>query len=384
MCVLEDTAKASGRREQCDYTGLCLPELVDRIVRASDRLALNELHDRRTLFLLKNGQRVLFSQFVDELCGSAMARSWAGCERWVLDRAYDLTVDKFSHLPGNDAETPTGGPDCRHYFRAFLSQMAVAVGTTSLRNRAQEETRAARILQQLVVRHLRFSCWEARRACHRTRSRYVWRVVGGEIYIWMPAYLHHGQRRAWLEANVDRPDPSRSGEKRRVQRIVDQQLGVSRHLPLDEEAQPAIADAENVQTAGTPTEEEIGALGLAQAVANEKAENICMQRPAIRALGCERLRQLVLRIFHQLLDGDYRDGEIADAFSLNKATFSRFAGSRWQKSSSKLPDLWMNVAETLARHEAFVEAAIGAGVWPRVKQIVSDTDEPLERRNLDE
>ena len=345
MCqVLADKTKAYSRREQRDYAGLCLPELVGRIVRASDRLALGELHDRRTLFLLENGQRVLFAQFVDALYGAAVARSWAGCEQWVLDRAYDLTVDKFSHLPDPDPAAPTGGSDCRHYFRAFLVKMGGSTRFVSRRNHAEQEILAAMALQRLVTKHFKLSYWEARRACYRVRSRYVWSVAGGKVCIWMPAYLHHGQRRAWLEANVDGPDPSQPDEQHRIQRIVDERLGVPRHWSLDEEALPAIADAEDAQTATTPTEEEIGALGLAQAVANEKAENIRVQRQAIQALGRERLKQLVLRVFDQLLEGEYRDGEIAAAFNLSKATFSRFAGSRWQTSSSKLPDLWMNVA----------------------------------------
>jgi len=38
----------------------------------------------------------------------------------LSERAYDLTLDKFMNLPTGPGHI---GPDCRHYFGAFLTAM---------------------------------------------------------------------------------------------------------------------------------------------------------------------------------------------------------------------------------------------------------------------
>jgi hypothetical protein len=114
---------------------------------------------------------------------------------------------------------------------------------------------------------------------------------------------------------------------------------------------------------------------LAETVAGEKVNNLEGQRKAIRALGGPNLRILILRVFEDLSRECYRDSALADAFSLSKATFSRFAGSRWQTNSkSVVPDLWANTAKVLAHHSDFVEMAREAGVWPQIEVIVRAED----------
>jgi hypothetical protein len=105
---------------------------------------------------------------------------------------------------------------------------------------------------------------------------------------------------------------------------------------------------------------------LAEAVADEKVKNIQKQRESIRALGKERLEQLILRIFKDLNDGQYKDKEVAEQFGLRKATFSRFAGSRWLQGNS-IPDLWRNTTEVLSTNPTFKEVAINTGVWKDVE-----------------
>ncbi len=73
-------------------------------------------------------------------------------------------------------------------------------------------------------------------------------------------------------------------------------------------------------------------------------------------------------------EGDYRDCVLARGFGLSKATFSRFAGSRWQiHSDGPIPDLWANTAEVLAHHTPFIQAAKDAGVWPRVTKVLRES-----------
>ena len=110
---------------------------------------------------------------------------------------------------------------------------------------------------------------------------------------------------------------------------------------------------------------------MAIAVADEKARNISFQRPSIRELGQDRLRSMVLEIFDALQEDEIEDGRMADKYGLSKATFSRFAGVRWQDGNGIIPDLWCNTAHVLAGHPVFNEAAQESGVWARVQAAVN-------------
>jgi hypothetical protein len=127
------------------------------------------------------------------------------------------------------------------------------------------------------------------------------------------------------------------------------------HIPNEEEILP-----------WSPTGQPF-ANSLAEAVAKEKVINIRRQRPAIRALDEKKLKQLILRIFKDLTSGKYEDRKVAGHFGLSKATFSRFAGSRWLSRELTIPDLWRNTAEILSTQPIFKKVAISAGVWKQVK-----------------
>jgi hypothetical protein len=79
------------------------------------------------------------------------------------------------------------------------------------------------------------------------------------------------------------------------------------------------------------------------------------------------LKRLILRIFKDLSGGKYEDKKVARRFGLSKATFSRFAGSRWLTTQSAVPDLWRNTAEVLSTHPIFKEVAINTGFWEQVQ-----------------
>ena len=122
-------------------------------------------------------------------------------------------------------------------------------------------------------------------------------------------------------------------------------------------------------------ETQVSVEGLAETVACEKAEQIKEQRPTIRHLGEEKLKKLIRTVFAKLAYGEYVEKDIARRFGLSEATFSRFAGSRWQNScddtvETLVPDLWRNVAHTLAGHSDFVIAAQKAGVWRQISAVV--------------
>ena len=89
-----------------------------------------------------------------------------------------------------------------------------------------------------------------------------------------------------------------------------------------------------------------------------------------------KLKRLVLRIFEELCHGEYNDGKVAKDFGLSKATFSRFAGSRWTKSGSVTPDLWVNTAQVLSAHKDFKKVAVESGVLGKVEATLKDITLP--------
>jgi len=63
-------------------------------------------------------------------------------------------------------------------------------------------------------------------------------------------------------------------------------------------------------------EQEITVSGLAETVACEKEENFELQRPTIRALGPEKLKELIHTIFNELACGKYIEKDVACSFGL--------------------------------------------------------------------
>ena len=76
---------------------------------------------------------------------------------------------------------------------------------------------------------------------------------------------------------------------------------------------------------------------------------------------------MIHHIFENIISDEYQDNTVAKTFGLSKATFSRFAGSRWNSSESNIPDLWLNMAQVLSVHPVFKETAREAGVWEQVE-----------------
>jgi len=278
----------------------------------------------------------------------------------VLVGSFDLTVDKFTLLPQDGSAAASRhhvGPDCRIHFRNFLDRVVEWRERNRGRGQLHEEVAAAGMLQDQVAREFWRSCLEAKRSCNPGRTRYTW----------TPGH----ERRAWLEANVEDPEPLRPDERRRVQDIIDERLGIPHQVGLDDVSLvPARHPGRDPMHS---IEEDITVHGLAKVIADEKAENLGLQRPAIQALGRSRLRALIVRIFGDLGDGCYEEKRLAEEFGLSRAALSRFAGSRWRsRPRSRPPDLWVNVARTLAGHKPFAEAARAFGAWPRVETALRD------------
>ena len=342
------------------YARASLPVLAQRIVDDADRDALAEFHERRTVFRRNGSAPMLFVQYVAALKAAAAAHG----DGTIADAAYDMVVDRFTSLPRNGYS----GPDCRNYFRSYLVAWEREQEREGIVSGIRAGIRAAGLLQGLVTRHFRLSLLEAIRHRQGSRTRYTWVLPHGRITLLMPKHIAGQDRRRWLAKNVPEPDPARAGERRRVQAIVDEQLGTSHVCEYDD---AKLYGEAFVPFAGTIRVPRITPDGLALAVANEKAEHITAQRPRIRDLGRARLRTMILNIFGDIAAGQYSDGAVARRYGLAKATFSRFAGSRWTRphagdGSKGIPDLWANTAQVVAADADFVAAAKDSGVWRAV------------------
>lgn len=317
-----------------------------------------------------------FIHYLNELRESAAKRVWTTANASeVAEKAYDLTLNKFNNLTRNKKSSPRAknktepkmklrGVNCRSYFKAFLKRVAWSFKTRPPTSQIEEEARAAMILQGLVRRHFYLSLLEVERSANPFWSRYNWRVKGGTICVWLPISLRGRERREWLGKNIDHPDPRRSGERERIQSTIGRELVREKFVPFSEV--PHIPKEEEIPPWPKPGHP--FGKSLAEAVAEEKARNIRLQRRSIRALGGERLKQLILRIFKDLISGKYEDRKVAGQFGLSKATFSRFAGSRWLSTESVIPGLWRNTAEVLSTQPIFKKVAISTGVWEQVKR----------------
>jgi hypothetical protein len=367
------------------YQHFTLLRLAELIARDSDEKALQELHNNRRLFYYHSRQPLRLAEFTDKLRQSSPAHRWCNAEADILEKAYDLTISKFSNLPDCSKNAPQlkpQGPDCRYYYEAFIKQAEKTIDNRFYSRDNDRERQMAKLLQNLIVRHFRLSCQECSRRDKKFTTRYLWQVDGHSMEVFLPADLNGRQRGRWLTENIPDVEPARAGERQRVQAIIDDLTKKRRILSL--------GDIEENTIAAKPAdfesqiEQELTVKGLADVVAREKADNIELQRDAIQKLGKQKLQQLICHIFDCLAWGKYEAAKIADSFKINRATFSRFAGSSWLTQSGKsrqspIPDLWFNTAQTLAGHPVFVRVAGDAGILGRVEQVLKTGN--ARRRN---
>ncbi len=375
-CLAEDT----GARCICRYD-VPLMELAREVAERGDREALRELHEHRPVFINLNGQSVLMAEFLGELRDCKLAFQWCGRDPVVVDQAYDLTLAKFcesSPVPdSSQADRTPDGPDCRYYYRAFCSHISRDFQQRPPLNGIDAEVRAAGAFQRMVTRHFYLSCLECRRRAAKLVRRYTWKINGDQLVLWLPIEMNGSRCRQWLQQNIPNPDPARPGERDRIQALVDHLLARRRILSL-EQLQKTRGSVGAEAAAEPPSwAAEVSVVGLARAVAGEKAENIEDQRPAIRSLGAMRLKDLICTVFEALADERYHAEQIAAKFGLSTASLSRFAGCRWHPDddhAAAMPDLWRNTAHVLGSRDDFVAVAQQAGVWDRVRRAMGVWD----------
>ena len=349
--------------------------LLEQIVFFNDEQALRELHDRRTPCRW-NGEHVSLFEYIQALSRTAMVWRRVGGNQEALEDALALTVEKLTNVPESDPDRSplkSHGPDRRVLYREVLRDVVEVRAEHPDLDPFELEDVVASMLQKAAARALRFSCLEAKRSRNPLRTRYAWWLGEKALNLWMPVSMSGVGRRAWLEANVDDPDPYRPQERERVQAIVDARLGVPRHVELDH-----AAAGSRPRSAGGPVQtliqREIGVRGMAAVVAEEKADNIDRLRPSIQMMGPGPLEAIIHRVFRELGEGSFEAKTVAESFGLSEPTLSRFVGvKRSRPQGFRLPDLWRNVAALLrAGCPVFVQAVEQAGLRPQMEAFLRD------------
>lgn len=370
---------------QPNYVSFATKALILAVLTTSDRGALNELLAHRTLFCYGK-KRLVLSGFLWELRVSSQRKKAAKATIDEFnDAAYDLTLSKFSNLPGGESDAQSGDPnkdseklkqrqiDCRNYYRVVLDRMEQWRKDNPQANALDEEQAVGKILQDFVVHHFYLSRLEALRRQRPFSSRYAWKVRDKAVTLWYPAEIPANTFREWLDEQPAGPDEDLNELRDRIQATIDAHYYRNRLVPVEE-----LADQLAVAIDHRGSTEDVPSL-LARVVAMEKANHIDNLRPAIKNLGKKTLEQLILRIFSDLADETFEDGAIAKDFGLSKSTFSRFAGSQWRQKQSRdegdaIPDLWRNTAKAMLSDAVFLEAAQEANVSSVIQQILnSDT-----------
>jgi hypothetical protein len=374
MLLNELMYKDTNQTDKAWYRNLSLVELIKRIVERSDLQALEEFHNNRTVFYFKNGQPLRFIEYLNRLRENALRMRWQSRNSFeIADKAFDMTLDKFNNLPSETKSNASEGKkitnivkqegsNCRLYLKAFLDRADKSFKTKPPTGELEQEARASKILQGFVRRHFRLSWLEAERNSNPFWSRYYWNVKNHKICVWLPVSLKGRKRREWLEQNIKNIDLSRPQERQRIQAIINRKLVRERFVPYNEAMEIGHDEISLIQVDW----EKASGMPLAQIVAEQKALNIQKQRPSIRALGETQLRKMILQIFEDIRYDDYKDRKVAKNFGLTKATFSRFAGSRWRQTDSSIPDLWRNTAQMLKEHPIFRQVVKEMGLWDQV------------------
>ncbi|MDD5134609.1 MAG: hypothetical protein PHP01_04295 [Phycisphaerae bacterium] len=357
--------------EKFDYAAIPLVELTGRIETCGDRKALTELHENRYLFRYKDDRSLLLVDFLVRLREQPASRRWCNNDQIVLEQAFDLTLSKFLNIPQNnsssDGTSETSGPDCRYYYKAYNCHVLSQIESKSLDDELEIEFMAAKLFQNHVFRHFYLSCLECRRRQQKLTRRICYEVDGQTLSLWIPAQMTVKMFDKWFRQICS--NCGNSSCRHEIQELIDNSLLSSRFVSLD-----SLDDRnkEDFKNNGFPAlmREHITSFGLAETVADEKADNIGDQRPAIRNLGRTRLKELIHRIFNYLGNerNDYQ--VILSEFSLSKATLSRFAGTRWHNGNGQtyVPDLWKNTAHILANHPDFIEIVKETGLWQKVSR----------------
>jgi hypothetical protein len=364
------------------YAVFSLMGLIARIVHAGDETALREFLEHRRVFRWGTGPVIGLPAYMFALRNAYLDRAHApGFRLDVVDRAYDITLDKFSQLPAAlqdmaaDPNRPVGTVpakciDCRHYYRAFLKYCSMQ-GLDNM-PALERERRASFLLQRFLLRHFFFSLLEGSRQLRPDVHRYTWSVNGKKICLYMPRAMSGKKKCEWLTHNIEAADLNAGDCRDRIQDIIKQRLWPEYTNAAATTSITAGGRNKIESPLSWSTVHGVTTQGFARILGEEKAAAIKDLRPSIRILGPERLKSLILALFEELEAGDYEAGRLARRFGLSESSLSRFAGGQWntEDSPTYVPDLWRNMANLIGKNTDFIDAAQAAGVWDVISPLM--------------
>jgi len=355
-----------------DYGCLTTHDILERIVVHHDRRALDHFLNSRKLFSYY-GRRLVLPDYIVTLARTAIPgyilskiRDQEGFKDTVYDQLYERFMPMYSVHTSQSGTVDTDNTTTR-FFKMYTLVLEGIKSWRDMNHEAsqrEEDQQVGILFQGLVRRHFWYSLSEARRKTNRLQIRYNWQIGNGSITVYRPVWISAHEIRIWLEENIDDPDPEQPGEQDRIQRLVDKKFGIGTNVPIDSIHEELRVDPEI-------NESHIDTL-YHMVTVKKDLENEHL-RPAIRALGKEKIKELVVRIIEDIAYGEYNSSQILEDYHLSKSALSRFAGNRRDTSfesvaRKNIPDLWRNLAEVIMSNLDNIEAAISA----KVKKLLQD------------
>ena len=282
---------------------------------------------------------------------------------------------------GDKAKSWQSRIDCRNYFRGLLAVLSRVWVSLPGETPIERERRTALVVQSYVNKQLWYCLKEALRHRNPYISRYTWNVNGYKFTLWFPRMVRGAQRRAFLESEVGIPDSDDLLECERIQALIDGRFGIPSTLAFDDANGAGICMDVNRYLMHTLSFDDLDGIPPQEFIASEKAATIGQQRRAIRALGPEKLKTLVVTVLENVINPSTSDSAIATQFGISKGTLSRFAGRDWRKNrgldaTNGVPDLYRNVSHLMGRTPRFIEAAKRAGIWDELDRIRQENAGP--------
>ncbi|MCG2721922.1 MAG: hypothetical protein L6290_07905 [Thermodesulfovibrionales bacterium] len=361
--------------------------LVRRIVEDSDKLSLKVFLETRKLFCTRSKKPLLLDEFLLVL-HEKMAKNDFKYQipnvttTEVADCVYDKTKNKYMNMPQRDSlagcadDRPSSKKevDCRKCYSAFLIKMQRKIDEGEIKTQEDEEVQSGILLRNLVAKNFfSYSFMDCRRDLSHS-IRYEWKVGGGTLSLWHPPHVKAAEFREWLKTRITDVDLKRPNENQRIQSLIDEHFGSIFFVSIDQDPGVVFPGSYEIDPLEAK-QKQMFPHSLAEAVAGEKVANIHELRPAIRAMGKEALKRLILDIFSDLAEqGDYELNQLAREYEISKSTLSRFAGTKWKEDKDSnvkyVPDLWQNTAEILGKDPVFMETAFALGFADRIKEVL--------------
>lgn len=338
------------------YQKLSIFNLIEKVALDKDQRALNHLLDNLKL-IQYNDTRYLFYDFLNLLYKRQFS-PYINIKKnetdlnEKLELTYEKTLKQFSVLRPNKKSIKMAGPFCNAKYNRLYEQI-VGINENSIGER----------FQYLVLSTIKFSWLESCRELNKFYERYRWRVDNEYIELYRPIKIDARDFRVWLNENINLSEFRGGDRKQNIQQLVYNHFGFQREVPFYDDYTQHEVFNQSHDPLEVNEKRYIGKF-LFKIIAKEKSENFKLLRPSIRRLGKQKVKELVLKILDQFDDMKFSDASIANEYGLDKATFSRFASSKWSRDDGidRIPDLWKNIAGVISRNPNFVDAAVTLGI----------------------